>query len=109
MKLLNTPRQEVDFLAGALVGAKALSFGRVEVEKGFVDVAGCFYLTNDVFHGVLLMRGADAEDFLAAYEVFLMFPLPPQSFVAIEPLGLTQALVVLIDMVAAYAETNGNE
>lgn len=66
VKLLNTPRQEIVFLAGALVGAGELFLGWIEVEEGLVDVAGCFDLPDDVFHGVLLMGGADAENFLTA-------------------------------------------
>ena len=55
------------------------------------------------------MCGADAEDFLAAQEIFLMFSLPPQSFVAVEPLCFSQTLVVIVEMVATYAESDGCE
>lgn len=44
------------------------------------------------------MLCTDRKGFLAAQDVFLMFFLTPQSFVAVEPLGLSQVLVVLVEM-----------
>ena len=55
------------------------------------------------------MRGSDAEDFFTAQEIFLMFPLPPQSFVAVEPFGFSQTLVIIIEIATTYAETYGCE
>jgi len=44
--IMNTPRQEIYFLAEAQVEAWLLLLGRIEVEEGVVDVPGGFYLSD---------------------------------------------------------------
>lgn len=66
-------------------------------------------MTGKILYGILLLLCADCKDFFSAQQIFLMLAFPPKSFVAVEPLGLSQALVVLAEMETAYAEADSDK
>ena len=87
--IMNTPRQESCFLAGALVEAWLLFLGRIEIEEGFFYMPGFFELAGKILYGILLLQCADSKGFLSAKQIFLLLAFPPKPFVAVEPLGLS--------------------
>lgn len=82
---------------------------RIEIEECFFYVSGFFELAGKILYGILLLLCTDSKDFFSAQQIFLLLALPSQSFVAVEPLGISQVLVVLVEMETTYAEADSDK
>lgn len=86
-----------------------LFLGRIEIEECFFYVSGFFELAGEILYGILLLLCADSKGFFSAQQIFQMLALPPQSFVAVQPFGISQTLIVLVEMETAYAKADSDK
>lgn len=72
-------------------------------------MSGFFELAGKILYGILLLLCADSKVFFSSQQIFLLLALPPKPFVAVEPFGISQALVVLVEMETTYAEADSDK